>query len=209
MASDADRRTLTPEESWSAIHATMEHARNSMYIAGTATILLLWGVIVSVGYLAEYAAATVWSDFADGRPWLSAPLWGVLVVAGMAGSAAIGQRAGRDLAAGEAARGAGLRVFAFWLAVAGAAFLIPAAAGLWVEEHAEAIPRVAIGVVALGHILFGIMHRPLIAAFGVGIAGAFYLPDRLAGDGALAVSALATLVLVVVAAAWIRRSRVL
>ena len=209
MASDADRQTLTPEEGLLAIHATMESARNSMYLAGTATILLLWGVIVSLGYLAEYALDTAVADFAEGRPWLSAPLWGVLVAVGMAGSAVIGHRAGRDLATGEAVRGAGIRVFAFWLAVAAAAFLVPAAAGLWTEEQTEAVPRVAIGIVALGHILFGIMHRPVIAAFGVGIAAAFYVPSYLAGDAALAVSAAATLVVVAVATAWIRRTGVL
>ena len=209
MASDADQQTLTPEESWRAVHATMESARNSMYVAGTATILLLWGVIVSLGYLAEYALDTAAAGFAEGRPWLSAPLWGVLVAVGMTSSAVIGQRAGRNLATGEAMRGAGMRVFAFWLAVAAAAFLVPAAAGLWTEEQSEAVPRVAIGIVALGHILFGIMHRPVIAAFGVGIAAAFYAPSYLAGDAALAVSAAATLAVVAVATAWIRRTGVL
>ena len=106
-------------------------------------------------------------------------------------------------------RGAGIRVFAFWLAVAAAAFLVPAAAGLWTEEQSEAVPRVAIGIVALGHILFGIMHRPVIAAFGAGIAAAFYAPSYLAGDAALAVPAAATLVVVGVATAWIRRTGVL
>lgn len=209
QASDAERRALTPEEGWRAIHETVEGARSSMYVAGTATILLLWGVLVSVGYLAEYAAGTVASDFADGKPWLSAPLWGVLVAAGMVGSALIGHRAGARLAAGEAARGAGLRVFAFWLAVAAAAFLIPAAAGLWTEEHGEVVPKVVIGIVALAHVLFGIMHRPVIAAVGVGIAAAFYAPSYIAGDAALAVSAAATLLVVAAAWAWIRKSGVL
>ena len=86
---------------------------------------------------------------------------------------------------------------------------MPAAAGLWTEEHTEAVPRVAIGIVALGHILFGIMHRPVIAAFGVGIAAAFYVPSYLVGDSALAVSAVATLVVVAVTTAWIRRTGVL
>ncbi|MYE32262.1 MAG: hypothetical protein F4X80_06370, partial [Chloroflexi bacterium] len=87
QASDAERRALTPEEGWRAIHETVEGARSSMYVAGTATILLLWGVLVSIGYLAEYAADTLASDFTDDRPWLSAPLWGALVVTGMVGSA--------------------------------------------------------------------------------------------------------------------------
>ena len=71
------------------------------------------------------------------------------------------------------------------------------------------IPRVAVGVVALGHVLFGIMHRPLIAAVGAGIAAAFYVPSYLAGDAALAVSAAATLLVVALAWTWIRRSGVL
>ncbi len=209
MASDADQQTLTPEESWRAVHATMESARSSMYVAGTATILLLWGVIVSLGYLAEYGLGTAAPDFAEDRPWLSAPLWGVLVATGMVGSALIGHRAGKQLATGEAVHGAGVRVFAFWLSVALAAFIVPAAAGLWTEERAEAVPLVAIGIVALGHILFGIMHRPVIAAVGVGLAAAFYLPSYLAGDAALAVSAAATLLVVALAWTWIRKSGVL
>ena len=32
---------LTPEESWRSIHATMDSARSSLYLAGTATITLL------------------------------------------------------------------------------------------------------------------------------------------------------------------------
>ena len=208
QAADSEADALTPEEGWDAIHATLERARSSMYLAGTATILLLWGVIVSLGYLAEYAFETAAAEFAEGRPWISAPLWGVLVVAGMTGSALIGRRAGRNLAAGDAIRGAGIRVFLFWLAVGVAAFLIPAAAGLWSEEGSEQVPRVAIGIVALGHVLFGIMHRPVIAAVGVGIAAAFYLPGYLAGDAALAVSAGATLLVVAVATAWIRKTGV-
>ena len=65
------------------------------------------------------------------------------------------------------------------------------------------------GIVALGHILFGIMHRPAIAAVGAGFAAAFYLPSYLAGDAALAVSAAATLVVVALGAAWTRKSGVL
>ena len=53
------------------------------------------------------------------------------------------------------------------------------------------------------------MHRPLIAAVGVGIAAAFYVPSYLAGDAALAVSAAATLLVVALAWAWIRRSGIL
>ena len=44
QGTDHESASLTPQESWGAIHSTMEEARSSMYLAGTATILLLWGV---------------------------------------------------------------------------------------------------------------------------------------------------------------------
>ena len=201
---------LPPDESWSAIHATMDRARSSMYVAGTATILLLWGAIVALGYFSQYAIQTLASDFAAGTPWYPGLLWGVLATAGMVGSARIGHRASREIAAGDAARSAGIRVFLFWLAVLAAAFLVPVAAGLWTAGDAGvAIPRVTVGIVALGHVLFGIMHRPAIAAVGAGFAAAFYLPSYLVGDAALAVSAAATLIVVALGTAWIRRSGVL
>ena len=200
---------LTPEESWQAIHATMEEARSSMYVAGTATILLLWGVIASVGSISQYATETLAPDFAASNPWFAAPLWGVLVLAGMVGSAVIGSRAGSTEASGDAIRNAGIRVFVFWLAVVAAAFLVPAAAGMWTEEAGDKIPHVAIGIVALGLVLFGIMHRPVIAAVGLGLAGAFYVPSYLAGDAALAVSGAAMLAVAALGWAWIRRSGVL
>ena len=62
---------------------------------------------------------------------------------------------------------------------------------------------------ALGHILFGIMHRPVIAAVGLGLAAAFYVPGYLAGDAALLVSGIAMLVVAALGWAWIRRSGVL
>ena len=210
QGSDHQTAALTPDESWSAVHATLDRARNSMYVAGTATILLLWGAIVALGYFVQYAIATLASDFAAGRPWYPGLLWGVLAAAGMLGSALIGHRAGREIAAGHAARSAGIRVFLFWLAVLAAAFLLPAAAGLWTSDDAgAAIPRVTVGIVALGHVLFGIMHRPAIAAVGVGFAAAYYLPSYLAGDAALLVTAAATLMVVALGTAWIRRSGVL
>ena len=201
---------LTPDESWSAVHATLDRARSSMYVAGTATILLLWGAIVSLGYFSQYAIATLASDFATRSPWFPGPLWGGLAAAGMLGSALIGHRAGRENAAGQAARSAGIRVFLFWLAVLAAAFLLPAAAGLWTSGDAgDAIPRVTVGIVALGHVLFGIMHRPVIAAVGAGFAAAFYVPSYLVGDAALAVSGVAMLIVVALGAVGVRRSGVL
>ena len=209
QGTDHESASLTPQESWGAIHSTMEEARSSMYLAGTATILLLWGVIVSLGFISQFAAETLASDFATRNSWISAPLWGVLVVAGMLGSAVIGHRAGRKNAAGDAVRSAGIRVFLFWLAVAAAGFLVPAAAGMWNAEDGANIPYVAIGIVSLGYVLVGIMHRPVIAVVGVGIAAAFYIPGYLAGEAALAVSAAATLTVAALGAVWIRKSGVL
>ena len=180
-----------------------------MYVAGTSAILLLWGVIASLGMISQYAIETFAADFMSRNPWAIAPLWGVLVTLGMVGSAIIGHRAGRESAEGGAIRSAGIRVFFFWLAVAGAAFFVPAAAGMWNADDAASIPRVAIGIVALGHILFGIMHRPMIAVVGVGIAAAFYIPSYLAGDAAPMVTAVAFLVVVALSAAWIRKRGVL
>ena len=175
----------------------------------TTTILLLWGVIASLGLVSQYAIETFAAGFATRNPWIGAPLWGVLVVVGMVGSAVIGHRAGRKSADGTAVRSAGIRVFLFWLAVAAAAFFIPAAAEMWNEDGAASIPRVSIGIVALGHVLFGIMHRPVIAAVGAGIAVAFYVPSYLAGDAAPIVTAASVLIVVALSAAWIRRSGVL
>ena len=206
---DDEATALTPQESWQAIHATMEGARSSMYIAGTAAILLLWGVIASLGFISEYAIETLAPDFAAGNPWFPGPLWGVLAVAGIVGSALIGNRAGSKSASGDAMRDAGIRVFLFWMAVVAAASLVPAAAGMWTEEAGDKIPYVAIGIVALGHVLFGIMHRPVIAAVGLGLAAAFYVPAYLAGDAALLVSGVAMLVVAALGWAWIRRSGVL
>ena len=116
---------------------------------------------------------------------------------------------GQESADGDAIRSAGIRVFLFWLAVVAAAFLIPAAGGMWNADDGANIPRVAIGIVALGHILFGIMYRPVIAAVGVGIAVAFYVPSYLAGDAAPVVTAVAIMIVVALSAAWIRKSGVL
>ena len=114
--SEADSPALTPEQSWRAIHDTMEQARSALHVAGATRILLLWGAIASLGYLSEYLLTTAGAALADGAPWIRAPLWGLLVVAGMAGSAVIGHRAGREIAEGAGTRAAGLRVFFFWLA---------------------------------------------------------------------------------------------
>ena len=196
-----------PEESWNAIHTTMDQARSSLYVAGMEPILLLWGAIVALGFLGQYAITSLAPEFAAGSPWFPGPLWGVLATAGMAGSAILGHRASSQNAAGPATRRAGIRVFFFWLAVVGAAFVVPAAAGLWTAGVGGAIvTRVTVGIVALGYVLFGIMHRPAIAAVGAGFAAAVYVPSYLVGDAALAVSAAAILLVVALGTAWIRWS---
>ena len=200
----------TPEESWRDIHETMDRARSAMYVAGTATITLLWAAIALVGVGSQYAILTLASEFAERSPWIFGVLWGILMVPGMVGSGFIGRRAGRKIASADAARSAGIRVFLYWLAVVVAVFLIPAAAGMWNAEDGDNIPGVALGIVSLAYILFGIMHRPVLAVVGVGFAAAFYIPNHLVdGHEAMLVSAALMAVVVVMGAWWIRKSGVL
>ena len=204
--SDGKTRVATPEESWRDIHETMDRARSSMYVAGTGTIMILWAGIMVLGYGWMYAFETLATEFTERSPWIYTVLWGVLMVPGMVGSGIIGHRAGRNIAPGNAARKAGIRVFLFWLAVVVAVFLIPAAAGMWNAENGDNIPGVAIGIVSLAYILFGIMHRLVLAAVGAGIAAAFYIPNYLLGDVAPAVSAALMLLVTVLGAWWLRKS---
>ena len=127
---------------------------------------------------------------------------------GMVGSSLIGYRASNDNATGRTATGVGLRAFFFWMTVISAAFVIPAASGMWTLDWpaASAIPGVAIGIIALGYILLGIMHHPAISFVGVGLAAAYYIPSLLAGDAFLVVSAMLMLMVVAVARVWIRKS---
>ncbi len=149
------------------------------------------------------------SEFAERSPWIFGVLWGVLMVPGMVGSGIIGSRAGRRIAPGGAARSAGIRVFLYWLAVVVAIFLIPAAAGMWNAENGDNIPGVVLGIVSLGYILFGIMHRPVLAVVGVGFAAAFYIPNYLMdSDEVMLVSAGLMLVVVALGAWWIRKSEI-
>ena len=207
--SDDEIRAGTPEESWRSIHETMDRARSSMYVAGTSAILLLWAAIASLGVGAQYTILTQASEFAERSPWIFGVLWGVLMVPGMVGSGIIGRRAGRKVAPGDVARSAGIRVFLYWLAVVVAVFLIPLAAGMWNAEDGEQIPGVTLGIVSLAYVLFGIMHRPVLAAVGVGFAAAFYIPNYLVdGDEAMLVSVVFMVAVVVLGAWWIRKSGV-
>ena len=203
---DTDVNKLTAEESWQAIHTTMDDARSSMYLAGSTAIMLLWGVIVSVGWLSEYAIETLATDFAERRPWFPGPMWAVLGPVGGVSSSIIGHRASRRIAASGAARRAGIRVFLFWVTLTVAAFLLTGAAGLWNAEGGPTIPRIWVGIMALGYVLFGIMHRPVIAVLGLGGAAAFYLPDYLLGDVALAVSGATMMAMTAAGFAWVRKT---
>ena len=199
----------TPEESWRQIHETMDRTRSSMYVAGADTIMLLWAAIVALGIGSQYAILTLAPDFAESDPWVFGVVWGVLMVPGMVGSALIGSRAGKEISPGEAGRSAGIRVFLYWLAVIAGAFLIPAGAGMWDGASGDAIPGVALGIVALAYVLFGIMHRPALAVVGAAFAVAFYAGFHLVeGDESMLVSGLLMLLVVIAGAWWIRRSGV-
>lgn len=209
QTTNGDTPAFTPEDSWSDIHTALDRARSSMYMAGTASILLLWGVLVSLGFLTQYAVAELAPGFAESYPWFPAPLWGAMASVGMVCSAVIGHRESGKYATGEAARSAGIRVSLYWLAVVVAAFVIPLMAGMWAAPiSGTGIAHVTVGIVSLGYVLFGIMHRPVIAVVGVGIAGAFYVPAHLAGDLAPPMSAVAMLAVAGLGALWIRRSGV-
>ena len=206
--SEHEATQMTPEASWRTIHSTMDQAHSSLYLAGTSTILLLWGAITALGYLAMFAVETLATDFADRNTWFPAPLWLGIVIVGMVASGIIGRRASLKSAGGMAARNAGIRVFLFWLAVVAAAFLVPGAAGLWNADASASVPGVAIGIVSLGYTLFGIMHRMVLAIVGIGIAAAYYIPHYVLEDTATAVTAISMLAIVVAGAAWLRKSGV-
>ena len=203
---DEDADALTAEESWQAIHTTMDDAHSSMYLAGSTAIMLLWGVIVSVGYFSHYAIETLATEFAEGRPWFPGLLWGGLGTVGGVCSGIIGHRASSSMATSEAARRAGIRVFLFWSSVVVAAFFLTSAAGLWNPENADNSPRVLVGVIALGYVLFGIMHRPMISVLGLGYAAGFYVPEYLLGDAALAVSGAAMVAMTAAGFTWVYRT---
>ena len=208
---DSDAGRLTNEESWASIHATVDDARRSMYVAGSTTILLMWAAITGVAFIAQYAITELATDFAERFPWFPGPLWGGLCTLGGVASGIIGHRAGQRTGAGGAARSAGIRVFLFWLAVITAAFLIPLAAGLYnvdVAERGTSIMLVIVGIWTLALILFGIMYRPLIAAGGAVYAAAFYIPFYVAGDIAPAISGATLLALAAGSLAWIAKKRV-
>lgn len=204
---ESDEQPITPEQGWTSIHATLDKSHSSMYMAGWTHIMLLWGVIVAVGYLSMYAIETLAPAFAADYPWYPGPLWFGLGIPGMVGSSIIGHRASKQNASGPSANAAGLRVFGFWMSVVAASFIIPAASGLWTADtDPVAISGVAVGIVALGFILFGILHHLAIVLVGLGIAAAYYLPTHFAGDAAPAVSAVLMVAVVAVAWVWIRKN---
>ncbi len=206
---DREGQHITPEQGWRSIQTTLDTSRTAMYVAGWPNITLLWGAIVALGYFSMYAVETLAPGFAEDYPWYPGPIWFGLTIPGMIGSSLIGYRASKQNASGPSATAAGLRVFGFWMTVVASAFIIPAASGLWTSDSDPvAIRGVAIGIIALGYILFGIMHHLAIALVGLGIASSYYLPTEFAGDAGPALSAVLILAIVAVAWVWIRKSRV-
>lgn len=204
---DNEGQQTTPEQGWASIHATLDRSRSSMYVAGWAHIMLLWGAIVTVGYLSTYAIEKLAPAFATDYPWYPGLLWIGLVVPGVIGSSIIGHRASKRNASGPSATAAGMRVFSFWMSVVAAAFVIPAASGLWsADTDPIAVTGVAVGIVALGYILFGIMHSLAVTLVGLGIAASYYLPAHYAGDAAPLMTSALILAVVVVAWIWVRKS---
>ena len=199
---------ITPEQGWQSIQSTLDRSRSSMYTAGWTNIMLLWGAIVAMGCFSMYAIETWAPVFAEDYPWYPGPLWFGLGISGMIGSSLIGHRASKQNATGPTATAAGLRVFGFWMTVVAAAFVVPAASGLWTaDSDPVAIRGVAIGIIALGYVLFGILHHPAIGLVGLGIAASYYVPTHFAGDSAPVLSAVLMLAVVAVAWVWMRKSR--
>lgn len=197
---------LAAGESWEAIHQTLERSHRSLYLAGTASILLLWGVLTAVYFIVTFALGELAPEFVADYPWYHGPVWAVLGPLGMIGSSIIGHRAGERNAGGAVARSAGIRVFLYWLAVATAAGLLPGVAGIWNSEQADHIPYTVLGVIFLGWVLFGILFRPALAVVGAALAVAVLAPYYLAGDLSGLISGVAVLIVCVLGAAWIRRS---
>lgn len=206
QAFDEGTDELTAEEGWQTIHTTMDDARSSMYLAGSAAIMLLWGVVTSVGYLSMYGVYSLAPGFAEERPWFTGPLWFALAITGSVGSSILGGRAGKRLAAGTAARNAGLRVCCYWMAMTAGGWFILAAGGLLSGDSWEPPVRAGIGLVALGYILFGILTRLVFVATGAGIAASFYVPHFLLDDAAFGVSGVLNLATFGLSFLWIRKT---
>ena len=201
QSQESEGQGITPEQGWNSIQATLDRSRSSMYMAGWTTIMIMWGAIIAVANLSQYAVETWAPVFASDYPWFPGPLWSTLGAIGMVGSCLIGYRASKRNAVGPSATTAGLKVFAYWMTAVAAAFVIPAASGMWTGDvDYVAVVGVGVGTIALAYILFGIMHHPAIALVGLGIAASYYGPVHLAGNAAPVVSA--AIILAVVAAAW-------
>ncbi len=202
-----NQTNLSPEASINTIHSTISQAQTSMYLAGTTSIFLIWGALSAIGFLADFAIANLASDFSDDNPWFRAPLWATIIVIGMIASSVIGSRASKQLTDPSTARRIGLKVFAFWLTIGIAALTIPGLSGLWTApDPGQHIAGVAIGIVALGHILFGLFTRIVISILGIGIAIAYYVPAHFAGDAAYPITAVLVLILVAVSAIWLKKN---
>ena len=201
-----DAAGLAAGDGWDAIHQTLERSHRSLYLAGAAPILLLWGALTAAYFVASFALGRLAPEFVAEYPWYHGPIWAVLGPAGMIASMVIGRRASERNAGGSAARNAGIRVFLYWLTVAVAAVAIPGLAGIWNSAQAENVPATILGVIFLGYLLFGILFRPALAVVGIALAVAVIAPQQLAGDWAGLASGLGVLAVCGLGAAWIRRS---
>ena len=111
---ESRRPEFTPEEGWRTVHETLAQSQSSLYLAGTAYILLLWGAIVSAYFFTLFAIAELAPGFEASYPWYRGPLWVVIGASGMVGSALIGRIAkgsrNADHATDTKSRAQGVRV---------------------------------------------------------------------------------------------------
>ncbi len=202
-----NQENLSPEASLNTIHSTISQAQTSIYLAGTATILLMWGSLTAIGYLVDFAITNLAPDFASEYPWFRAPVWAGIIIIGMIASSVIGSRASKQLTDPSTARRLGIRVFTFWVTVGTAAWTIPGLSGLWtLTDPGQHIAGVAIGIVALGYILFGLFTRIVISILGIGIALAYYIPFYFAGEAAYPATAVLILILIAAGALWLKKN---
>ena len=190
---DGEARALTPEESWRDIHETMDRARSSMYVAGTATITFTLGRDSLAGSRLPVRHPDAGIRIRGAQPVDFRGAVGHPDGAGYGGKRVhrTAAPAGRSQPATPLAAPA-IRVFP--LLARGGCSDVPHSGGSGEcgnSEDGDKIPSVAVGIVSLAYILFGIMHRPVFGGGGArGFAAAFYIPNYLVdGDEAMLVSA--------------------
>ena len=74
---EQEASALQPEESWGALSTAPWTGRARPCISPAWNRSCCFGgAIVALGLLGQYAIATLAPEFASGRPWFPAPLWG-------------------------------------------------------------------------------------------------------------------------------------